>query len=131
MNNLSSRRQPEILRRHQAVDQPAWSLSLARPVQTGHVQARLVLGRRRSPEDRRGGRETTYENMPPQRNPKGLPEGGNQVYADVPAAWVRFEAMYYFQSCNTGGNRIVYWYQFPPDLGSRMLAGINTLSAQP
>ncbi len=78
-----------------------------------------------------GGRNTAYENMPPHRRSNGLPDGGNQVYADGSASWSKFEKMYYFHSWNTGGSRIAYWYQDPSDLDPRMLAGLNTLKAKP
>ena len=78
-----------------------------------------------------GGRYTAYENMPPHRGAKGLPEGGNQVYVDGSASWAKFATMYYFHSWNTGGSRIAYWYQDPSDLDSRMLAGLNVLTARP
>ena len=77
-----------------------------------------------------GGRETAYENMPPHRGPKGLPEGGNQVYADGSGSWAKFQKMYYFHTWNTGGSRIAYWYQDPNDVDSRMVAGMNTLKAR-
>ena len=78
-----------------------------------------------------GGRDTAYENMPPHRGAKGLPEGGNQVYVDGSGSWARFEKMYYFHSWNTGGSRIAYWYQDPNDVDSRILTGLNSLKARP
>ncbi len=78
-----------------------------------------------------GGRDTAYEHMPPHRSANGLPQGGNQVYADGSAAWAKFETMYYFHSWSTDGSRIAYWYQDPSDVDSRMFAGLNSLKARP
>ncbi len=63
-----------------------------------------------------GGRSIAYKNMPPHRSPKhGGPEGGNHVFVDGAAYWVKFEKMYYIHSWNTGGARIAYFWQ--QDLG--------------
>ncbi len=63
-----------------------------------------------------GGRDTSYKNMPPHRAPTtGLPDGGNQVFMDGSARWIKYEQMLFIHSWNTGGARDSYFYQ--QDLG--------------
>lgn len=62
-----------------------------------------------------GGRDTSFKNMPPHRRDDGLPEGGNQLYMDGSARWIRFEQMLFIHSWNTGGSRDAYFHQ--DDLG--------------
>ncbi|MEO5802581.1 MAG: type II secretion system protein [Verrucomicrobiota bacterium] len=45
-----------------------------------------------------GGRDIAFSDMPPHRNSKKEPEGGNQVHIDGSARWVRFEDMYLIHS---------------------------------
>jgi prepilin-type N-terminal cleavage/methylation domain-containing protein len=67
-----------------------------------------------------GGRDTSFKNMPPHksRGPVGLPEGGNQLYMDGSANWVKFEKMLFIHSWNVGGSRDAYFFQ--QDLGERL-----------
>lgn len=54
-------------------------------------------------------RGATYANLPP--HPKGrgnVPDGGNEVFMDGSARWIKFEKMYYLHSFN---NRHAYFYQ--------------------
>lgn len=63
-----------------------------------------------------GGRSIAYKNMPPHKSPRNVgPEGGNHVFVDGAAYWVKFEKMYYIHTWNTSGSRIAYFWQ--QDLG--------------
>ena len=62
-----------------------------------------------------GGRDTSFKNMPPHRTKTGLPEGGNQLYVDGSARWVKFDRMLFIHSWNTDGSRDAYFIQ--DDLG--------------
>jgi prepilin-type N-terminal cleavage/methylation domain-containing protein len=62
-----------------------------------------------------GGRDTSFKNMPPHKTRDGLPEGGNQLYMDGSARWMRFNQMLFIHSWNTGGSRDSYFIQ--DDLG--------------
>jgi hypothetical protein len=78
-----------------------------------------------------GGREEAYAGIPPHRDRRGLPEGGNHVYTDGSASWVRFEDMYFLHSWNPGG-RICYWYQDPAGITDRRLPRLlDKLTAKP
>jgi prepilin-type N-terminal cleavage/methylation domain-containing protein len=75
-----------------------------------------------------GGRDTSYKDMPQHSRRKGgPPEGGNQVFADGSARWVRFRETYYLHTWAVDGNRIAYFYQ--DDLGACDTAAIRSLLA--
>jgi prepilin-type N-terminal cleavage/methylation domain-containing protein len=59
-----------------------------------------------------------FSMVPPHRKARSaLPSGGNQVFADGSATWIKAETMSFFHSWNPswGGNRIAYFYQDPKD----------------
>jgi len=62
-----------------------------------------------------GGRDTSFKNMPPHKLRNGTPEGGNQLYMDGSARWIKFDKMLFIHSWNTSGNRDAYFIQ--DDLG--------------
>jgi type II secretory pathway pseudopilin PulG len=80
-----------------------------------------------------GGRDSAYKDAPQHRGPNSkVPAGGNQVFIDGSARWVKFEAMYYLHSWNTDGSRLCYWYQDSADFDPKMKAALSTsLRAKP
>jgi prepilin-type N-terminal cleavage/methylation domain-containing protein len=77
------------------------------------------------------GREFVYSDMPQHRSGSSMvPVGGNELYIDGSAQWVKFQKMYYLHTWDTGGNRIAYFYQ--EDLGDCDTPQIRSLlSAKP
>jgi prepilin-type N-terminal cleavage/methylation domain-containing protein len=69
-----------------------------------------------------GGRDTAFKDMPQHRSGANarLPAGGNQLYADGSASWMRFERMLFIHSWDAGGSRDSYFYQ--EDLGEKLEA---------
>jgi hypothetical protein len=65
-----------------------------------------------------GGRDTSFKDMPPHRRPNKLPEGGNELFMDGSARWIKFDQMLFIHSWNTGGSRDAYFYQ--EDLGDQL-----------
>ncbi|MDB6024684.1 MAG: hypothetical protein JWM68_907, partial [Verrucomicrobiales bacterium] len=62
----------------------------------------------------------TYLNLPPHRGSKGkVPDGGNEVFMDGSARWIKFANMYYLHSFNS---RPAYFYQdeVDPSLESQL-----------
>jgi prepilin-type N-terminal cleavage/methylation domain-containing protein len=77
------------------------------------------------------GREFVYANMPQHRGPKSkVPKGGNQVFIDGSAQWIRFETMYYLATWDVA-DRIAYFYQDPSDFDATLKAQLPSLRAKP
>jgi len=78
-----------------------------------------------------GGRDTSYKDMPQHGNRKdGPPDGGNEVFADGSARWVRFKGTYYLHSWTGGADRMAYFFQ--DDLGACDTPSIRAaLAARP
>jgi len=74
-----------------------------------------------------GGPQDLFPDMPAHHRTGALPDGGNQLYTDGSATWVRFEKMYFFHAW-TPGDIIAYWYQETSDVDAAMqptLAGLQ------
>ena len=68
-----------------------------------------------------------YSNTPQHHGSNSLlPVGGNEVFADGSARWVKFAQMYYLTTWTTDGSRIYYFYQddLPPQI-QPFLAGLK------
>ena len=74
--------------------------------------------------------DIVYSNTPQHRTaPNGPPQGGNEVFTDGSARWIKFQTMYYLTTWNTGGDRIYYFYQ--EDLPTPIMNVIGQLKAKP
>ena len=54
-------------------------------------------------------RDSAYKDMPPHRFSNGLPEGGNEVFVDGSAQWIKFQKMYFLHSWDN--ERVSYMFQ--------------------
>jgi prepilin-type N-terminal cleavage/methylation domain-containing protein len=72
-------------------------------------------------------RAFVYAKIPP--HPKGTePDGGNQVFADGSASWIKFAQMHRFTRWNGAfGVSEVYWYQDPSDFPQSLKNSLNNL----
>jgi len=71
-----------------------------------------------------GGRDTSYKDMPQHSRRKGgPPEGGNEVFVDGSARWVRYKETLYLHSWANDGNRKAWFYQ--DDIGACENAAIR------
>ena len=57
------------------------------------------------------------------------PKGGNEVFIDGSASWIRFEQMYRLTTWNADGSRMYYFYQ--QDLPQPILNNLSFLRARP
>ena len=68
-----------------------------------------------------GGRDSAFKGMPPHRSSQSrLPEGGNQLYMDGSASWVKFNQMLFIHSWSPAAGRDAYFFQ--RDLGEQLEA---------
>ena len=77
------------------------------------------------------GREFVYANMPQHVGPfSKAPEGGNQVFIDGSARWVRVREMYFLHSWNLS-DRIAYFYQNDEDFDPTLRNKLSALGYRP
>ena len=70
-----------------------------------------------------GGRDTAYKNMPPHHGPgSNLPEGGNQIFMDGSARWIKAKEMFFLHSWGPGwaDGRVSYFYQDSTDFDPKL-----------
>jgi prepilin-type N-terminal cleavage/methylation domain-containing protein/prepilin-type processing-associated H-X9-DG protein len=65
--------------------------------------------------------------VPHPRAGKKHPDGGNVLFADCSARWIKFEKMYYMHCWDTGGGRL---FAFQEDWGNLTPAQLNTMKPQ-
>jgi prepilin-type N-terminal cleavage/methylation domain-containing protein len=79
-----------------------------------------------------GGRDTAYKDAPQHRSPTSMvPVGGNEVFADGSAKWIKFASMYYLHSWTGDDTRRCYFYQDPSDFDPSLPSKLNGLKARP
>lgn len=76
-----------------------------------------------------GGRDTAFKGMPPHKATSGAPAGGNEVFMDGSARWIKFEKMLFLHSWSAAGDRDAYFYQ--EDIGPELEKQIAKLRAKP
>ena len=73
-------------------------------------------------------RDIAYANMPQHLGPGSRsPVGGNQVFIDGSARWIRTSDMYFLHSWTSGSSRAGFFYQDPVDMPPLLLQVLSTL----
>jgi prepilin-type N-terminal cleavage/methylation domain-containing protein len=76
-------------------------------------------------------RRYTYENMPQHKGGRGnFPVGGNEVFVDGSAQWIKIEKMWFLHSWDVA-NRQAYFYQEESDFPDRLRTALNQASMRP
>jgi prepilin-type N-terminal cleavage/methylation domain-containing protein len=105
-------------------------LSQARPTWVMAADAVMKVGSPLVWGGTEPGREFVYANLPPHRvGSSRAPAGGNQLYVDGSAEWVKFERMY-FLTCWRTGDRAAFMYQNPDDFDPALRAALPALEAK-
>src|SRR5690242_13132457 len=76
-----------------------------------------------------------YNDTPPHRAYAAIPAGGNQVFADGSAQWIKYQLMDCFNTfIGSSGTRYLFWYQDQSDFADKTPAinsiDLRNLSAQ-
>lgn len=70
-----------------------------------------------------------WDDAPPHRNRTKSPAGGNEVFADGSARWVKYESLYLFHHYKgITGIRQFFWYQDQTDFSPQLNAVLSGLS---
>jgi prepilin-type N-terminal cleavage/methylation domain-containing protein len=73
-------------------------------------------------------RDVAYKNMPQHLGGRGkLPVGGNQVFIDGSARWVKAEKMYFLHSWGSGRSRAGFFWQDESDFPQTLLNALPAL----
>jgi prepilin-type N-terminal cleavage/methylation domain-containing protein len=76
-------------------------------------------------------RRYTYENMPQHKGGRGkFPVGGNEVFVDGSAQWIRIEKMRFLHTWDVGG-RQAYFYQEESDFPDRLRTILDQANMRP
>ena len=59
-----------------------------------------------------------------------VPKGGNHVFIDGSAQWIKFERMYFLTTWSLS-SRIAYFYQDPSDFDPNLKSKLTSLRAKP
>ena len=65
-----------------------------------------------------------FSNLPAHKDKSGLPAGGNEVFCDGSAQWIRAKQMFFIHSWSPATREIYFWQE---DLGTLNPANLNTI----
>src|SRR6185437_74522 len=103
-----------------AQSRPGWCLAADAVMKVGGFWGGGIMTNRAS---------AIFDNLPPHRNSHRSPTGGNEVFADGSARWVKFEEMYFLTTWPGALNsRQAFFYQDPNDFDPDLATLLPTLA---
>ncbi|MEI2722017.1 MAG: hypothetical protein V9H26_00285 [Verrucomicrobiota bacterium] len=77
-------------------------------------------------------RDVAYANMPQHRKTGSkVPQGGNELFSDGSARWIKAETMFFLHTWGAGSSRAGYFYQDDSDFSANLRAQLPSLRFTP
>ena len=80
-----------------------------------------------SAADEGAGRPPLYHNVPPHVKSASQADGGNEVFADGSASWIKFAQMWRLYRFSGVAATDIYWYQEQSDFEPTLTAALPSL----